>query len=373
MANFKERKSREMQQILDDAKIEHMLKNYFKGRDFYLKGVFDPSVVKIIEFRPPHALIVEAEYHLENEVFVYRVFNKYLEAACIVTEDMGASRYVLEVKSINIATDGREDERIVLEQGQAIINNIRAARNNIKASLFNIPTSVKVHFSQYEQKLQSMADDVHIRVFDKSDDKLELVRKSGKILHLEDTQDIMSYMTDDTDGFIDYREVLNTEVGNVMDEYRKKKIVSELIVPVIYIGHDGIPVPLGYIQLVSRSDKIDIGKAMELKALTFEMVDRIRDSNTMLINKRQPVQNVSNKGLQLRFNDPELKKFLIHQRGFSFDIVFKLQQPITASTEIVYTGITPDKDLIIGVRIVGFSSRKGEADRFYDMVRYLGG
>jgi hypothetical protein len=108
--------------------------------------------------------------------------------------------------------------------------------------------------------------------------------------------------------------------------------------------------------------------ALELKMLAFEMVDQMRDSNTMLINKRQSVGDISRGGMRLIFTDPELKKFLVHQKGFSCDVIFKLQQPITVFTEIVHIGHTPEADLAIGVSIKGFSSRKGEADRYHQYI-----
>jgi hypothetical protein len=112
--------------------------------------------------------------------------------------------------------------------------------------------------------------------------------------------------------------------------------------------------------------------ALELKMLAFEMVDQMRDSNTMLISKRQSVGDISRGGMRLIITDPELKKFLVHQKGFSFDVVFKLQQPITVFSEIVWTATTPQNDLAIGVSIRGFSSRKGETDRYHQYIDALG-
>ncbi|RME92137.1 MAG: DUF1577 domain-containing protein, partial [Candidatus Hydrogenedentota bacterium] len=314
---------------------------------------------------------VDSDVSLEGSTVLYHVFNKYTEAHCSFISKTGESRYLLEVSLVKIALDERRHPRATVEEGQVVINNIRAARNTINASLFNIPTSVKVHFGQYEQKLAGMADEVHVKVFDTSDDKLELVRKSQKILYLPDTQDIASYIPEDLDTFVDYRAALGTDIGQVMDAYRKARIKSELIVPVIYLGHDGKPIPLGYIQLISKSEPIGMDKIMELKAISFELVDRIRDSNTMLINKRQPVINVSFEGLQILIQDEELQRFLIHQKGMSFDIVFKLQQPITVFTEIIYTGQLENGSLLIGVHIMGRSSRAGEMERYKEMVETM--
>lgn len=371
MSNIKERTSRPYQIITEPEKIEHMIKNYVLGKTYLLKGYFEEYSVKIEEFLPKTGMIVSCFTQLVEAASFYRVFKKYMEVSTLVEDDLGNNRYKVNVQAIKIATNDRKYPRIVAPPDTVTINSIRAARNVIKASLFNIPTSVKVHFAEYEKRLKHYADEVHIKVFEGHEDKFELVRKSSKVLWLANTQNVESYIPPDEEGFVDYRAALNIDIGEVMNNYRKNKIVSEAIVPIIYVGHDGASIPLGYIHLVSKTKEIGLDTIMELKALTFEMVDRIRDSNTMMINRRQAVTNVSLGGLQLRISDPELRQFLVHQKGFSFDIVFRMQQPITVSSEIIYTGVDKNHDLIIGVKIMGWSSRKGEMERYFHLVNEL--
>ena len=371
MSLYKERRFRKLQPIIETDTINHMIQNYMVGKTFFIKNSFPAILVKVIKFDPKKGITVESDLELTEQVIIYKVFNKYMEASCTVENTAEPNRYLLSVKAFNIALSTREHERFAVTQEEVTINNIRSARNTINASLFNIPTSVKVHFSQYEQQLRHLADEVAVKVFDKTDDKLELIRKSGKALWLEDTQEVMSYMPEMTEAFIDYREHLATEIGTVMDEYRREKIKSEVFVPIIYIGHDGNSISLGYIHLRSKSKLFDIDFVLELKALAFEMIDRIRESNTVLINKRQEVANISRGGLQLKITDGELKKALVHQKGISLDIIFKLQQPITVRTEIIYTADMPTGDLVIGVQITGSSSRGGELERFAKSIANL--
>lgn len=371
MSLYKERRFRKLQPIIGTDTINHMIKNYMVGKTFFIKNSFPAILVKVIKFDPKKGVTVESDLELTEQVIIYKVFNKYMEASCTVENAAEPNRYLLSVKAFNIALSTREHERFAVTQEEVTINNIRSARNTINASLFNIPTSVKVHFSQYEQQLRHLADEVAVKVFDKTDDKLELIRKSGKALWLEDTQEVMSYMPEMTEAFIDYREHLATEIGTVMDEYRRAKIKSEVFVPIIYIGHDGNSISLGYIHLRSKSKLFDIDFVLEIKALAFEMIDRIRESNTVLINKRQEVANISRGGLQLKITDGELKKALVHQKGISLDVIFKLQQPITVRTEIIYTADMPTGDLVIGVQITGSSSRGGELERFAQAIANL--
>ena len=368
MSVFRERAERKFQIIEEAAKIAGMLRQYAAGKVYYLKGFYEKIELKILEFKEPNLIIVDSLREIEGELILYHTFNKQLEIVGEVVDKIINTQYKIAVSRIRIATNDRKSTRHKMTSDQVVINNIRAARNTINASLFNVPTSVKIHLEKFQQRLKDFADEVKVKIFEKDDEKTELVRKSNKILMLEDTQDVMSYIPVDESGFIDYREHLNTEIGAVMEEYKKRKIVSEMIVPVIYLAHDGSSVPLGYIQLISHEKKLGMDTALELKMLAFEMVDQMRDSNTMLINKRQNVADISRGGLRLEIKDAELKKFLVHQKGFSFDVIFKLQQPITVFTEICYTAVTPENDLAIGVSIRGFSSRKGESDRYHQYI-----
>lgn len=372
MSVFRERNERKFQVVEDPAKLGGMLRQYAAGKVYYLKGFYEKIEVKILDFKEPNLLIIDSLRDIEGEIVLYHTFNKQMEITCEVVDKLVNTQYKVAVSRVRIATADRKSPRHTMTADQVVINNIRAARNTINASLFNVPTSVKIHLEKFQQRLKDFADEVKVKIFEKDDEKTELVRKTMKILMVHDTQDLLSYMPEDTDGFVDYREHLNTEIGTVMEDYRKRKIVSEMIVPIIYLGHDGGSIPLGYIQLVSHEKKLGLDTALELKMLAFEMVDQMRDSNTMLINKRQTVGDISRGGMRLIVTDPELKKFLVHQKGFSFDVIFKLQQPITVFTEIIHTAVTPQNDLAIGVGIKGFSSRKGESDRYHQFLDSLG-
>jgi hypothetical protein len=372
MSVFRERTERKFQVIEDQTKVGGMLKQYAVGKVFYLKGFYEKIEVKVLDFRQPNILIIDSLRDIEGSITLYHTFNKQLELIGEIVDKVVNTQYKFAVSRVRIATSDRKSPRYAMTSDQVFVNSIRAARNTINASLFNVPTSVKIHLEKFQQRLKDFADEVRVKIFEKDDEKTELVRKTMKILMIQDTQDIMSYIPEDTEGFIDYREHLNTEIGQVMEDYRKRKIVSEMIVPIIYLGHDGSTIPLGYIHLISHDRKLGMDTALELKLLAFEMVDQMRDSNTMLISKRQAVADISRGGMRLVITDPELKKFLVHQKGFSFDVVFKLQQPITVFTEIIWTATTPQNDLAIGVTIKGFSSRKGETDRYHQYIDALG-
>jgi len=72
--------------------------------------------------------------------------------------------------------------------------------------------------------------------------------------------------------------------------------------------------------------------------------------------------------LKLLIDNDELKRYLIKSRGFVFDIVFKLQAPITIYAEIRFTGTDDEKNLILGMCFVGNTSRKDQMKHLYDIL-----
>ena len=367
---FHERTQRKMQVVEDANKRTYMIENFLLQKPYFVKGDMARNFVTAVQYKKPDIVLVQTEDKLEDFVILYNVFNKYVEFHASVEQDMGSGNYLLRIVACNLAAEIRKYERYAVDERTVVVNNIRASRNVINASLFNIPTSVKVHFKQYQQLLSSHADGVVVDAFDRTIEKLELVRKSQKILYLADTQSEHSYEPEDTEKYVEYAKNIDQELRRVMLDYKSHKVVSEMIVPIIYTGHDGIPIPLGYIQLHSKTTPIPIEKSEELMKIAEEMVQKMRDANTVVIPDKQKVENISNEGLRIRITNPELIKLLPGQTGATFDIIFKMTQPMTLNTEIVYTA-KGENDLIAGFKIVGHSTKSGDFSRYYETVSKL--
>jgi hypothetical protein len=144
---------------------------------------------------------------------------------------------------------------------------------------------------------------------------------------------------------------------------------SIIICPLLYITEDERSIPFAYIQLISTSVNFTIEKVLEVKDQAFKLVDRIRDANTVLLSAHQDIVDISKGGVKLKITDENLKKYLIKARGFIFDIVFRLQAPITIYGEIKYTNYDSRGNLYIGVDFAGNSSRKDEMKRYYAMIK----
>lgn len=369
---MQERQKREIDPIGDPVKIQHLLRNYLKGRAMFMKSetIHPPAEVKIVDVNELNNLTLLSPYvdlKKGDEVTLFRILGRYIEVGGEVVERSAQNQYKLVVKKAGIAKKERQTLRMNVPDGAVFITNIRASKSSIDATLFNIPTSVKVNFGQAEQDLKRRFDFVKVDVFNKRGTILDQIRKTGKVLLVENTQDPKSYRPEHPAMF-NYADYLDDELPAKMREYLRHKVVSELIVPINYLTHDETMIPLGYFQLQSRQEPFTMDDVIELQGMAFQMVDRIRDSNTTMIKTRQPVMNISRGGIKTRIMDEDLRNYLIRQNGFTFDLFFRGQAPITLYGIIRSTHQGQDGSLTLGVQISGHSSRGGEMKRFNDNI-----
>ncbi|TGK35496.1 DUF1577 domain-containing protein [Leptospira gomenensis] len=374
-----QRKKREKETVTDPAKKYHIISKFLVKTDIaaQTKG----SVIQIVKIlqvsKDATKILIQTQtpnaFPLNSHVTLTKLLAKYVELDCEVLDEKPGNQLVLAVSDISIASKERSLNRISPQEGMVWITNIRTSKTTIDANLFNIPTSVKVNFADYETKLKSKYDLLKIDVFQTIGDKFDLVKKTRKILFIPNTQKEESYAPFDKDGFIDYASEIgdSDDIRKKIIEYANQKIKSELIVPVIYLNHEEQAIPIGYVHAQNRTREIDILEVMEIKTLTFEMVDRIRESNTVLVKERFPIVNISTGGLKVKINHPDLNHDLTKRAGFTFDIFFKMQAPLTAFG--VIRSVTKDSEgnLYVGLSIEGNSSRPGERKKYIDNVNRL--
>ncbi len=363
---------RDLEIVYETEKINYLLKRHLANRTMYVKGFDPPYPVKVAGFNDLNVLSVDMGGHCEpdkdEEIVLFRILGRYLHLSCLVLGPTGQGNlYTLTVQSAGIARTERKNLRIPVNNDECHITNIRTSKHTIDATLFNVPTSVKVAFSTFEQQLraQEAGAEIKIDVFGKRGTILDEVRKHGKALLISDTQDANAYGNEGReDHYIDYAEYLDDELREKMIEYQRQKIVSEVIVPINYITHDMSSIPLGFIQLTSQKEHYDETKVAQLMSIANQLVKRIRDSNTVVIQERQEVVNLSQGGLKVRIQHEELKDYLMRQQGFTFDLYFKMQAPITLHAMIRSAYFAPSGDLTLGLQISGTGSGKEMLKRF---------
>lgn len=372
MLRTEQRKARTFNSFETIADVIRILKDQFRTRKLYIKYEVDRNEVMINEYNQDNTLMIvtDPNYRSDGNIIIYGLSDKYIEIDLEVVQDIGPGYYKCRIKSARRATDGRRDLRFKLAQGEAVATNFRVSKHTIDLSKFNIPTGIKVVLDQFQSANAKFADQFKIDVLsmDIRDAVLKNIKNTGKSLFIEDAGDPESYraMTDD---FVDIALLYGNELEKFINRNIKNGIKSIIIVPVIYINEDQNPVIFAYMQAVSKTSTMGIDKVIDLKDMSFRLVDMIRGANTILIPVHQQILDISRGGAKLRITDPDLGKYIQKSRGFIFDIVFKLQAPLTIYGEIKSTSVDREGNLMIGVDFEGNSSRKDEMKRFYGVLK----
>ncbi len=371
-AIVKHRSQRKFQNILDIAQVLYIIRNHLKGKNLFFKGYPQDYTTNIYNIIDDSVIEIEvpAIIKIEPQMTIYAILNKFVEIDLSYKERLSNDRYLFLIVGSNIAKSSRENTRIPMEPGDAFINHITASKNIIKADKYNIPTSVKVIMHQFQAVLERRADEVYISTFDEKDPKHRLIQRSNKIYYIRDAQDISSFDPLNED-FIDIRAYLQNNFEQAQRYYKNHGIVSEILSSILYVDLNQDAIPLGVIHLISKSKPLEIEHVLEAKELSFEIVDRIRTANTMVINKRQPVLDIGRGGAKILITDFELAQVLVHQSGFSFDLYFRFQAPITLYVEIRSLHWNEQKHLTLGVVFSGRSSRTEDIKRLHEFLEPL--
>lgn len=371
MVKVTQRKQRGFNDLESVDEIYEILKTSFVGRKLYLRYTVDKIEVTVNEFLGDHSLIIGTDPIVKpDKIFsIYGLSDKYLEVDLEIVEERGPGYFHCRIVTGRRAVQGRKDIRFKVGEDEVVATNFKVSKHTIDVSNLKIPTSIKVVLDQFQISNSSLGDILKVDVFS-SDDKNQIlmnIKKTGKTLFVEDVADEESYkpMTDD---FVDLDNLLGSDLNKFYKINNQKGYKSIIIVPIIYITEDERSIPFAYIQLISKSENLGLEKVLELKDESFKLVDRIRDANTVFLPVHQTIVDISRGGAKLKITDPDLKKSILKSRGFIFDIVFKLQAPIT-----IYGGIKAtqniEEGLYVGVDFEGNSSRKDEMKRFYSIIK----
>ncbi len=243
----------------------------------------------------------------------------------------------------------------------------------IDASLFNIPTLVKVSFEDYKTKLKTFDFGiVEVDVFKPDlDEKFDLVKRSKKYIHIENTSDESSF-TSKNENQIDVEDQINQEISTMIRKYKDEKILSEIIYPIVYINHSRQSIPLGYIWIRSKEKHLSTDTIEKLSELAKEMVARIKESNTVMTTEKFQILDISNNGVCVKITNPHLIQTLPKHTGFVFDIYIRMQGYFKVFGAVRWISYDSSGNLILGLELVAKSSFPGEREKFHKNVELIG-
>ncbi len=373
MITIKQRKDRAFDTLESVGDVIELLKTKFKDRKLHLKYYINETEVQINEYLDDKSIMIVTDPGVKPEndaITIYGLMDKYIEIDLSVEKVQGPGYFKCGIKSIRKAKRGRRDLRFKISPDEAVATNFKVSKHTIDISSFKMPTSIKVLMDQFQSNNSRLGDIVRVEVLDQNDAVQNLIKKTGKILYIEDVTNRESYRSVDED-FLDLTENLKDELDIYINQNVGRGYKSIIISPLKYGSEGEKPITFGYIQVISKSEHFTSEKVDLIKDMTEQLIERIRDSNTILVSVSQQIVDVSKGGAKLRITDENLKKYLSISNGFIFDIVFKLQAPITIYGDIKFYNTDENGNLYIGVDFAGNSSRKDEMKRYYSFIKPL--
>ncbi|AYV56467.1 DUF1577 domain-containing protein [Leptospira kmetyi] len=368
---------REMDVITSIEQKNHVITKYLLEKELTFKiDPFDRKAVikKILE--GGEQILVQLPNVEEspegNRFILYMILAKYIQLECILLQKLEKSVFALKVEKLAIARKNRDNQRFPVKPGAVYMTNVISSKTIIEANMFNIPTLVKVNFEDYKNRLKQRTKDiVNIDTFRPGlDRKFEIVKKTFKYLLIENTQDPNSYKNNGQER-INYEKEVDDDLSSCIRKYKDQKIVSELIVPIIYVNHAEERIPIGYFSVQSKDQALTEKYAQELQVLAKDMVERIKESNTMKTPERFQILEASKGGIKVKIDHPHLIETLPKQDGFVFDIFFRMQAPFTVHGLIRWFTKDANNHLILGIELTGKSDLPGERARYESNINLL--
>ncbi|WP_061221645.1 DUF1577 domain-containing protein [Leptospira borgpetersenii] len=374
---YLQKTEREMDIITSVEQKHHVIAKYLLEQELTFKIYpFDrKAVIKKILEKGEKILIqfLNVENFQEGSSFtLYMILAKYIELECVFLQKLENSLFIVKVTKLAIARKDRDNQRFAVEPEAMYVTNVVSSKTIIEANMFSIPTLVKVNFEDYKSRLNQKTENiVDIDIFKPDlDRKFQIVKKTLKYLLIENTQDENSYKNGSPKR-IDYEKEVDDDLSSCIKKYKDQQIVSELIVPIIYLNLEQEQIPIGYFLIQSKEQEFTEKYVLEIQTFANEMVDRIKESNTMKTAEHFPILNASKTGICVKIEHPHLIETLPKQDDFVFDIFFKMQAPFTVHGLIRWLAKDENNHLILGIELAGKSDLPGERARYESNIESL--
>ncbi len=366
-----EYKPRDFTVVEDSDEIFELIKTRIASKTVYLKNADEKIPASISDYQSDHSLKIMTDPTYKPagpNITIYALLDKYIEIDMSLQEVLGDGLFLCRIGKMQKAAQGRQNLRFKLNPDQAVSTNFRVSRQAFDIGTFTIPTGIKIVLDQFQSTNAQMCDIIKVDIFHNEDDALlKAVKKTGKSILISDVSSKENY-SPVSDEFIDCSGIYSADLPSVIQKNVEKGFKSILIVPILYIDESEKIIPFGYIHLTSKTSTLTLDNFNKVKEHSLKLVSRIRDANTVLMPVHQEIVDISRGGMKLKITDGELKKLLQKTRGFIFDLVFKLQAPITIYGEIRTHGTDENGNFFVGIDFQGNSSRKDEMKRFHSYI-----
>ena len=197
MLTVKQRKDRPIESIEPISAAIDLLKNQFGQRRIYIKNSQPRMEVQINEFMDDNTFLIITDPEFQppssSMIVVYGLLDKYLEFDFLVKEVRGPGYFHCECVGARKGTTGRRDVRFKMNPDDVVATNFKFSKYTLELSGFTIPTGIKVILEQFHSSHTQLGDIVKVDVFSQGDPILDVVKKTGNAVFVEDMANLESY------------------------------------------------------------------------------------------------------------------------------------------------------------------------------------
>lgn len=348
--------SRECSIIKETPKIAYLLKEYILGKPLFVKNTLPPVAATLGLTEDPNVLTLTTPLDFEapsDTIMLHLTYKRHMELSCAILEKLDTG-YKIQITEALIANKPRTDKRLAVSQHDVFGHHFYISKNKIDVSPISFSVSNKVIFKDAERTMSARFPFIKICEMDAQNDSLEkkIIKKHGKGL-------FVSSITIDSEtefeelGTIPIKEALGDSYTEVKKDLVNKGVKSWLIRPILYTNVKGEEFPIGYFLLKSTDKVLGVDDYNNLAEEEKKIVDRIKDSNTILLNKKYPILNISLGGALIEVDDEEFQGYLVQRTDMTFDLLFKYMAGLRFYARIHHIHKKPNGSMLIGLGFHG--------------------
>ncbi len=299
--------------------------------------------------------------------------NYYTEIEIIVIKPIKGAIYYCNTHYLRISSQGRKEPRYPITEDDIIsIKRIRIPLSKLEIKGDTIPAEYKKVMEQYMKDKADIADVVNISTFERKSKIHQKVAETGKTFFIADSRLMKSFEVgnEGDDDLINLHDFYGDSLNSERRKMISKGIIGRIVSPIFGPAASDKWLAIGFVDIASKGP-FDFMKLMEVKALTFEIVEGICSANQLEVNESQRILDVSKMGMSLVITHKELVNAMLHRPQFTFIIQIKGQVPIHAVGEIKMKKKMEDGSLMIGIKVQGEKGRQEQMVRYYEFIDSL--
>ena len=347
--------SRENSIVNEPAKISYLLKEYILGKPLFVKKTLPPvqGNIDTTDKDNVYRITVQGAYAIPENLTLYLTYKRHMELVCKIIEKK-ENQYFVNISEAIIANKPRSAKRLAVDEHEVFGHHFYISKNKIDINPLSFSVSNKVLFKDAERILSAKYPYIKIFDMDPTNQAVEtkMIKKHGKGF-------FMSSITNDSEVEFPELETLAVKeaLGDSFKEFKtdlvNKGIKSWLVRPIMYTNVKGEVFPLGYFVLKSSEKNLEAQDYINLQEQETKIVDRIKDANTILINQKHKIVNISTNGALLEVDSLDFQEHLLQRTDMTFDLLFKFMPGLRFYTRIHHMSKKPDGKFLVGVGFHG--------------------